>query len=603
MKTSLNYAQTEPNRSALYLTVAVWFVIMMVYYVAMVGFPQQDLVDTDAFTRLVRVEQFAADHNWYNSDIPRSNAPYGETLHWTRPMDILLLLGAGLLTPIFGFHQALYWWGIVISPILGALSLAALAWASKPVSGVEEQRLQWLLFIGQILLVSAYQFGRPDHHGLLALLFIGLLGCLLRLVQPGFNRSLCLWAGVLAAVAVWVSVEALTGVVLVFIALTIMWVKEGAGYLRKLGYFNLALLLSSGLFLLLEHHPALLLQVEYDRISSVHIFMMALAAVSIWALSRFTPMSNARRVGAALAVALIDGLILWLAFPEFLKGPFSQVNPAIIPIWLNQVQEVQLLWSESRALIVSLAGPMLLSLGYLCCQIIRKSGSAQFKYLLTLLIGLLIFIPLTVYQIRWVYYYSIIVVIPLSMFLQQILMRMSAIRLNSLRALARAGIILFFIGGFTMLGLLLNDSAEEQQAAENKPDTRSLCAWLNDPSAEIPSSAVILAFMDYGPEILYRTPHQVIATPYHRNDAGILFNYRVMTAADEKQAQVIISERQVDLIILTPESAEKSVYNAGQNPPAFYNQLLEGQVPPWLVAVPAPEHLQPWFLIYRVVAS
>jgi hypothetical protein len=109
--------------------------------------------------------------------------------------------------------------------------------------------------------------------------------------------------------------------------------------------------------------------------------------------------------------------------------------------------------------------------------------------------------------------------------------------------------------------------------------------------------------MDYGPEILYRTPHQVIATPYHRNDAGILFNYRVMTAADEKQAQVIISERQVDLIILTPESAEKSVYNAGQNPPAFYNQLLEGQVPPWLVAVPAPEHLQPWFLIYRVVAS
>ena len=35
----------------------------------------------------------------------------------------------------------------------------------------------------------------------------------------------------------------------------------------------------------------------------------------------------------------------------------------------------------------------------------------------------------------------------------------------------------------------------------------------------------ILAFIFYGPEILYRTGYEVLATPYHRNAQGILDAY------------------------------------------------------------------------------
>lgn len=109
--------------------------------------------------------------------------------------------------------------------------------------------------------------------------------------------------------------------------------------------------------------------------------------------------------------------------------------------------------------------------------------------------------------------------------------------------------------------------------------------------------------MDYGPEILYRTQHQVIATPYHRNDAGILFNHRVMTAANPEEALKAISQRPVDLVILTPQFSDKVVYNAAQNPDIFYNQLLNRQIPGWLEKVPTPPQVGKWFLVFRVPAT
>lgn len=602
MKAPLYTAKTNPNQAFFYITVAAWFIILLGYYYFQ-GYPHHDLMDTDAFTRLVRVEQLALDHDWYNSVIPRSNAPFGETLHWTRPLDILLLLGAFALTPLFGFSQALYWWGVAISPILGVFSLAAMAWAAKPVLNRENLRLVWLLFLGQFLLVSVYHFGRPDHHSLLSLLFIALLGCLLRLAQPEYKRSTALWSGLLAGLAVWVSVEALTSVMLVFAVLTLLWILHNGGYGRKLSNFAGALLVSSILFLFLEYPLARLLHFEYDRISMVHIVVFALAAVSVWLLERFNFKSPAGRFGASAAIAAADGVLLYVTIPAFFKGPFSQVNPDIVPIWLKWVVEVQPLLSDSTTTIAAVVGSMVLALGVLCYQLLVKNAYYRTEHLLTFLIGLVIFIPLTIFQIRWVYYCSVIVLIPLAMLLGVILGKMSGIKNMSLRALARAGTIVVFLFGFLVVGLILEGSDTPNSPPDDNPDTRALCAWLNGSNNGIPASAVILVNMDYGPEILYRTQHQVIATPYHRNDAGILFNYRVMTAANPEEALKAISQRPVDLVILTPQSSDKVVYNAAQNPDIFYNQLLNGQIPGWLEKVPTPPQVGKWFLVFRVPAT
>ena len=67
-----------------------------------------ELADTDCYTRLNRVVQLHETGKWYDPNSPRSNAPFGENLHWTRPLDVLLLTGAWLATPLADFKTACF---------------------------------------------------------------------------------------------------------------------------------------------------------------------------------------------------------------------------------------------------------------------------------------------------------------------------------------------------------------------------------------------------------------------------------------------------------------------------------------------------------------
>src|SRR5919106_1400252 len=48
-------------------------------------------IDPDGYMRLVRVNVLLDHGNWFDHSIPRSNWPFGETLHWTRPLDVLII--------------------------------------------------------------------------------------------------------------------------------------------------------------------------------------------------------------------------------------------------------------------------------------------------------------------------------------------------------------------------------------------------------------------------------------------------------------------------------------------------------------------------------
>src|SRR5437868_1945578 len=50
----------------------------------------QRLRDADSYMRVLRVVDLHEKRNWYNSHFDRTNAPYGETLHWGRPLDAVL---------------------------------------------------------------------------------------------------------------------------------------------------------------------------------------------------------------------------------------------------------------------------------------------------------------------------------------------------------------------------------------------------------------------------------------------------------------------------------------------------------------------------------
>ena len=77
-----------------------------------------NLVDSDGYARLVRIQRLLETGAWFDVGLPRANRPDGGTLHWTRPLDVLLIILALPLAGLIGFSKALFWAGVLVSPLL-----------------------------------------------------------------------------------------------------------------------------------------------------------------------------------------------------------------------------------------------------------------------------------------------------------------------------------------------------------------------------------------------------------------------------------------------------------------------------------------------------
>ncbi|MCH8924735.1 MAG: hypothetical protein IH924_01190, partial [Proteobacteria bacterium] len=151
-----------------WLSIFVLWALVQVMVLAVGASPvfEGGLIGTDGYMRLVRVELLQETGAWFDGRIPRSNAPYGDTLHWTRPLDVLLLGAAWPLTPFLGFEKALFWGGSFVSPVLFLASALAMVWAANPVIDREHRAYIIVAFFAQLPVLAYSLPGRIDHHAL-----------------------------------------------------------------------------------------------------------------------------------------------------------------------------------------------------------------------------------------------------------------------------------------------------------------------------------------------------------------------------------------------------------------------------------------------------
>lgn len=579
------------------LLVACWLSIQLVFYSTSESFQKSEITDTDSFTRLVRVEQLAKSGSWFDSTIHRDNYPYGDTMHWTRPLDMLLLPGAWAGTPFFGFRKALLLWGIIFNPLLGALALILIQRVAGSYLDLEGGRLLTILFFCQYAAWETFIIGHPDHHGLIILLFLLLMGSLFRMADEGGEPSAPVWAGLIAGLGFWVSVEFITVIILVLAAILLFWLWQGEGYLKKITAFNLSLLISITVFLFVERPLSGILAMEYDKISAAHLIVFALSLVTLLILQKLPDRNRKMRLcslGITGAVALV---ILRLLLPDFFGGPFVNVNPAIVPIWLDKVQEVQPLLSSGGSSVAAVAGNLLLSIISIA-YMIREKRPLSKHILVPAAVGILIFVPLSFYQVRWYRYAALVMVFAIAPGIRLLVERISAGRPGLRQRLARVLVILIFCAGPLFGGFLADFAGNDASGtAYRYPDLKPLCLWMNKEKS-CPAGSTVLACLDYGPEILYRTDFNVIASPYHRNDTGILYSFRAMEAKSDAAAEKILRERPVDLILVSPGSLEEKFYDLSSD--TFYGRLVKGKHPAWLELLQLPPALAKEFRLYRV---
>src|SRR5918994_1540019 len=163
-------------------------------------------------------------------------APDQPSLGWLIliPLGCLLLgqavlAGAWLLQPLLGFARALHLWGVLISPALLALAVVATAWAAAPALDRDSRLLACLVLLTQPTVLAYTSVGRPDHHSLLLLLALLLIGLTARVAAAPHERRAALLAGLIAGLGIWVSPEAMTFVGVSLAALGLFWLAGTAG--------------------------------------------------------------------------------------------------------------------------------------------------------------------------------------------------------------------------------------------------------------------------------------------------------------------------------------------------------------------------------------
>ena len=556
---------------------------------------ERAFADGDSYTRQLRALRLWETGGWFDSSLPRANAPFGASVHWTRPFDVLLIGLALPLIPVLGVTGAVYWAGVLISPLLHLGTALTLVWAGRPLIGRTGACIAGALTAAQFGILGLATVGHSDHHMLFALLTVWALGLFIRCLAER-SRGLSLAAGAALALGLWVGPEVLvfTGICLFVAGLVWLSGEEGGADLNV--WIAAGLAAGLALVLLAERGIAGYFDVEYDRVSIVHVTGAALV-LTFWAAVRAPSRSwgGPARFAAAASAAAVAGAVVGLLLPGVFVNPLAGVDPALLAI-LDQVAEYAPIGDVPHFLIY--VGGALFAVPWTLRRLQGDwRGTARWAWLLVAA-ALIVYLSLALNWVRWSLYAGLF----LSVALADLMVRVDqgvTRRFGPpwrLPVLALAIVVLavgpLAVGAAAILG-------EGSKAAERPCPVNNMARYLNGPEWS-GGARTIVASANFGPELLYRTPHRVVATVNHRNGAGMLDGYRILGGGGEAAVVALIRDRDIGLILLCPGSDDDAYFLKGGDGNSLYRRLETGDLPAWLGEVALPANLGRHFRLFRV---
>lgn len=577
------------------------------------------LWDSDSYMWLNRVEHLWASGAWFDPVYPRLNAPEGFVQHWTRPMDAIFIAGAWPLGHWLGFKDALYWWSLAVNPILLALSVVANIFAARPIIPRAGLGLIAVVFVCQPAVNAYFTPARPDHHAILAVLFILLTGLTIRvLLQPDARREAWL-AGLVGALGIWVSVQLLPLVVLTIAILGLFWILGDRRLAAASAVYALTLTVGLGAALLAERGVTRLAEIEFDTLSLAHLIVFGLD-LAFWttvlalqrhkvALERLLHRLMASFIGAAVALSVLS-----LMLPGFFDNPLMDVDPLFLSVYQERIRELQPLigfdalteqsWDRVVPRLLFWLGIAVPTLPYLGYRILTERGPARRPWVLMCFLAVA-HLAMALYQLRWVIFVVVALVPAYAALGTAALAWLSRQRLREMALSVARPLALAVFCLWAVPFLALRGEAEErtQEGGVVNCPSRSFIALLGDPAGLGATPKRLLVFIELGAVVLYRTPHSVFSIPNHRFQSGFVTSYDVMTATDFSRAHALLRESGIELIAICPGSSEVTVYDTAGEGHSFYEALSTDEPPAFVEPLPLPEEASKGFRLFAVNPS
>jgi hypothetical protein len=549
------------------------------------------LPDTDAYTRLLRIAHLHATWDWHGTLLPGLNAPEGLSLHWTRPLDVLILLPA-LAAEAAGaeFRAALFWSGAALPPLLHLAGVVAAAWAVRP---VWPGRLRWVaalaLLCNPVILFAYGALGQADHHVLVLLCAVLALGAAIRAILAPHAARPAIGAGGALAAGLWSSPETLLIAAPVLAGFgAAWWLRAERAIAVQAARVAAAMLGGIVLALAVERAPGDWLSGEYDRLSAQHALIALLATAAFAALAAIPGrLGPVLRLALALVVAAAAAGALLACYPGALRASEAAADPGVARLFLPHVAEMQPLratFSGAHDLLLYAGGGVAL----LGLPALWRSP----RWPAALLLGLALATTLAA----------------------TIAHRRFAIDLAAVTALAAPGLVALALArprGGRVMGLgvafplalaaplagLAFPPADAARRAAAACDWAGLAGWLE--SAPLSRDTLILTdSWRATPELAWRTPYRFVVSPYHRAAGGFADTHAVLAATDDAQARAILARRGASHVLLC--TAHRPPWLAAAEPAALDARLRADTPPGWLVPEPLPAGL-PGFRLLRVV--
>ena len=542
-------------------------------------------VDTDTYMRALRIKNLIQDFSWAEVPFTQSNYPFGEILHWTRPMDLLWLSLAYPMMLFFDVKEALLYSGYLLSPLLNVLSCVLIVWGLRPFLNSYMRFLVVLLFLLQIPLISIYSFARPDHHSLLAFLSLGVIACALRFFAEG-KRWQIIIAGVATGMMIWVAAEGLLFYYVVLAAWFTLWLFK-LETLRTLKYFSGAVF-GMVLFAWAVNPPFQgYLFPDNGRLSILTVFVTLLTFGSFYLLDILDKKKLMETIVNRLSYAFLFASLAFLITLRVFSTDviFSPpIATEIQSIWLFRVVEMFgtdfgsiLFWTSSYlALLAAVISVLLL--------LIRAIPRDLLKLFIFLFLPLAVYTVLTIIRVRFAPYANTFAVFMVVFVLHIWLSKANLYERIKRKYLSysvfwQKGLVIFAVGLSFLYTFIISLMALVWFCSGVSSKVEKTVFM----SALASREGTVLADTFRGPEIMWKAGRPVVGTPYHRNVEGIRDTHDIFFATNDEKIKKLILKHKITDVVFFSEIDSNYYSPAPLSKNRFYYRIITGKnLPCWL---------------------
>ena len=530
--------------------------------------------DTDDAMRMVQVRDLIAGQNWYDMAQHRLAPPAGSFMHWSRVVDVPLVI----LMKTFGLVLAPAQAEAATRLAFPLLMLAGLYLAVAHVARLFGDRAVQMTAVGLAFasgpFLSQFIPGRIDHHApqivLLTLASGGVLAAL------DSSRAKALWiSAACMAMSLAISLENLPFFVVLLAVPVIAWIVRGADMAPALRALALGLIVALPVCFLATIGPQRWSNTACDAYSAAHLVAGLAGALALLALVALSARLETifSRLASAGAFGLLPLGALKLVAPACLGDPFVGLDPLVRALWLSHVAEVQTLTdlaANQPSGALTLGAPLALAL--LATSIAAWFENGVQRARLAALAALIAAgFAMTFWGVR--VFSSVAPLAAIGAAAAVITLARRAIAAGPLRPILAFGLCLPF-APVAYAAVL---------PADAKGETSRTSACLK-PSALRPldtaPAGLVLAPIDAGAHLLAFTHHSVVAAPYHRNNAGNRLSIDTFLASPDEARRIAVSSG-ADYLVACPLMKRMEIL-AKRAPQGLAAELIAGRAPGWL---------------------